>query len=163
MFKYNRAPGASTDPENVKKKNPAISLQACEKISCSVSLPPWHKTGISFKLYHPLICKFPPTVPPVCFNYHCVPIPVLMSWWKFEKSMLTIRSLAALTSTGHCLESKRAVDLFTEYYNAATHIYYKHATIFSPFTDITDCFCNSRVFLTNTCVFDSFSIIRHER
>ncbi len=48
VFKcYNRVPGASTNPENVKKNNPVIffflvslSLQACKKPSCSDFAPP---------------------------------------------------------------------------------------------------------------------------
>ncbi len=70
--------------------------------------------------YSPLICKFPPTAPPLCF----------LKWWKLDQSMQTVLSLAALTSTELHLESQPQrrqescgfIELFTGYYAAATHI-----------------------------------------
>ncbi len=45
---YNRVPGASTNPENVKNNKPVIYFlfKACEKMSRSDFAPPWCRKGI---------------------------------------------------------------------------------------------------------------------
>ncbi len=115
-----------------------FSARVWKKGAHQILLPPWHKKGILLKYLCLLICKFSPMAPSLSFRkrQRCTN----------SNAMAKVRAKHGNCSVFACTEF---IHLFTVYYAAATHIWYKHVISFpAVYLHRHNCFCTSCVFLT---------------